>query len=74
VAALNDLARVVVLGEGRPPAAGILTDVAHELVRLPASEIRAVPDGVAAKREWLRGVTAGAVLVLDASTLLRSLA
>lgn len=70
VTALNDLSRVIVLGEKRP-AFGILADVARELVALPAAEVREPPEGVAAKREYLRGVTADAVLVLEATKLLQ---
>jgi purine-binding chemotaxis protein CheW len=70
VTALHDLSRVIVLGEERP-AFGILADAVHELVTLPAAQVREPPEGVAAKREYLRGVTADAVLVLDAEQLLR---
>ena len=67
---LNDLGRVIVLGEERP-AFGILADAVWELVRRPAAEVRNPPDGIAAKREYLRGLTADAVLVLDATKLLQ---
>ena len=70
VAALDDLSRVIVLGEDRP-AFGILADAVYELVTLTASEVREPPEGVAAHREYLRGVTVDAVLVLDAERLLR---
>jgi len=70
VTALNDLSRVIVLGEERP-AFGILADAARELVTLPAAEVRDPPNGIAAKREYLRGLTADAVLVLDATKLLQ---
>ena len=70
VAALNDLSRVIVIGEDRP-ACGILADAVHELIRLPAAEVRQPPERAAAQREYLRGVTADAVLVLDAEHLLR---
>jgi len=70
VTALNDLSRVIVLGKERP-AFGILADAVRELVNLPASAVREPPEGVAAKREYLRGVTPDAVLVLDAGVLLR---
>lgn len=70
VGALNDLSRLIVLGEERPTF-GILADAVRELVTLPASEVREPPEGVAAKREYLRGVTVGAVLVLDGEQLLR---
>lgn len=69
VAALNDLSRLIVLGENRP-AFGILADAVHDLVALPTSAVRQPPEGVAARREYLRGVTADAVLVLDAERLL----
>jgi purine-binding chemotaxis protein CheW len=71
VTALNDLSRVLVLGADRP-AFGILADAVQDLVRLPASEVRQLPEGVAAKREYLHGVTADAVLVLDVQQLLRT--
>lgn len=70
LAALNDLSRVIVLGKDRP-AFGILADAARELVTLPAREVRDPPDWVAAQQEFLRGVTADAVLVLDAVKLLQ---
>jgi len=70
VTALNDLSRVIVLGEERP-AFGILADAARELVAVPAAEVREPPEGVAAQREYLRGVTPDAVLVLEATKLLQ---
>lgn len=70
VTALSDLSRLTVLGDDRP-AFGILADAVREVVTVPASDVRDPPEGVAAKREYLRGVTADAVLVLDAEQLLR---
>jgi purine-binding chemotaxis protein CheW len=70
VAALDDLGWVIVLGEGRP-VFGMLADAVHAVVTLAASEVREPPEGVAARREYVRGVTADAVLVLDAKKLLR---
>jgi purine-binding chemotaxis protein CheW len=67
---LNDLSRVIVLGEERP-AFGVLADAVRELVILPASEVREPSEGTAAGREYLRGITGEAVLVLDARKLLR---
>jgi chemotaxis signal transduction protein len=61
---------VIVLGEDRP-AFGILADAARELVTLPASDVRDPQEGVAAKREYLRGITGDAVLVLEATKLLQ---
>ena len=70
VTALNDLSRVLVLGADRP-AFGILADAVHDVVALPASEVRQLPEGVAAKREYLRGITGDTVLVLEATKLLQ---
>lgn len=70
VAALNDLSRVIVLGEDRA-AFGLLADAVHELVMLSAAQLRELPQGSTAKREYLRGMTANAVIVLDAKKLLR---
>jgi purine-binding chemotaxis protein CheW len=68
---LDDLGRVIVLGDERP-AFGVLADAVHDLVSVPAAAIRAPQEGVAARREYLRGVTGDAVLVLAAEALLRS--
>ncbi len=69
VAALNDLSRVIVLGEQRA-AFGILVDAAWELVRLPASSIRKAPAGLAAQPEYIHGITDEAVLILETVHLL----
>lgn len=69
VATLNALSRVIVVGQHRP-AFGILADAAQDLVTLQASEVQALHDAVAARRQYLRGVTADAVLLLDAEQLL----
>ncbi|MEX2182614.1 MAG: chemotaxis protein CheW [Gemmatimonadaceae bacterium] len=71
VAALNDLSRVIVLGEERA-AFGVLADAVREIVTLPIAAVRAPPEGVAVQREYLRGITDDAVLVLDAGHLLRA--
>jgi purine-binding chemotaxis protein CheW len=68
--ALDDLGRVIAVGEERA-AFGVLADAVQELVRIPASEVREPPEGVAARRDYLRGVTHGAMLVLDGDRLLR---
>lgn len=69
VADLTDLSRVIVVGEERP-AFGILADSVREVVTLPPAALRAPPEGIEAKLGHLRGVTAEAVLVLDAHALL----
>ncbi|MBI4538711.1 MAG: chemotaxis protein CheW [Gemmatimonadetes bacterium] len=66
---LDDLSLVLVLGEDRP-AFGVLAGAVHDLVRLDAAAVREPPPGVAVKREYLRGVTADAVIVLEATALL----
>lgn len=71
VAALDDLSRVIVVGEDRP-SFGILADTARDLLRLPASELRSLPDGLGRRREYLRGISSEAVLVLEAKQLLRA--
>ena len=70
VAALNDLSRVIVLGEERP-AFGILADGVRELATLPVSEVHSAPEGLAANRDYLRGVTPSATLVLEGTKLLQ---
>jgi purine-binding chemotaxis protein CheW len=70
VTALNDLSRVVVLGTARP-AFGVLVDAVESIVTIPASRLLAPQDGPAARREYLRGITADAILVLDAERVLR---
>ena len=67
---LNDHGQVIVLGESRA-AFGILADAVSELVAFRPSEVREPPEGVAVEREYLRGVTGDALLVLDAGKLLR---
>jgi purine-binding chemotaxis protein CheW len=67
---LNDLGQMIVLGQSRA-AFGILADAVHDLVVLRPSEVREPPEGVAVEREYVRGVTGDALLVLDAGKLLR---
>ncbi len=70
VAALNDLARVIVVG-GQLRTFGILADAVRDIVTLSSTAVREPPDGVAAQREYLRGITSDAMLVLDADALLQ---
>lgn len=67
---LSDLSRVLVVGEARA-AFGILVDAVDDLVTLPLSTIRPPAEGVAVQREFLRGITGEALIVLDAAELLR---
>ncbi|MEW5847811.1 MAG: chemotaxis protein CheW [Myxococcota bacterium] len=67
---LADLSRVVVLGTEHDEF-GILADVAHAVVRIPASAALAPPESVAGVgRGYLRGVTRDALVVLDGTALL----
>ena len=68
-AALNDLGRVIVLGNDAP-AFGVLADEVRDLLGIPASAVRPPPEGVAPRREYLRGITGEAVIVLAAEQLL----
>ena len=67
---VTDLSRVILLGTRRP-AFGILADAVHELVVLRRHDVRAPPEGVALKREYLAGITGDAVPVLAGHELLR---
>jgi purine-binding chemotaxis protein CheW len=70
-AGLDDLGRVVVLGRERP-AFGLLVDAVCEVVALAASDVRELPDGVAVRRDLLRGVADRTLLVLDGEKLLNT--
>lgn len=68
---LTDLTRLLVLGLERAEF-GLLADQAEEVMLLSAGEIREPPASVAGiGREYLRGITNAALIVLDASVLLR---
>jgi purine-binding chemotaxis protein CheW len=68
---VTDLARVLVLG-GEHAAFGVLADEAHEVTALRTDEVLEPPGSVAGVgREYLRGVTADALIVLDGEVLLR---
>jgi purine-binding chemotaxis protein CheW len=63
--------RVLVLG-GERPEFGALADAVHEVTTLRIDEIHEAPGSVAgAGRDYLRGVTAGGLMVLDGAALLR---
>jgi purine-binding chemotaxis protein CheW len=66
--ALNDLTRVIVLGDLRS-AFGILADAVGEVISVPTAEIREPAPGVAAARQYVRGVTSQALLVLATEEL-----
>jgi purine-binding chemotaxis protein CheW len=68
---LTDLSRVLVLGDQRAEF-GVLADAASEVITLRVDEIHKPPDSAAGVgREYLRGVTADALIVLDGAALLK---
>jgi purine-binding chemotaxis protein CheW len=68
---VTDLSRVLVLGAGRAEF-GILADAAHEVMALRKEAILEPPASLTgAGREYLRGVTEDALIVLDGATLLQ---
>lgn len=63
--------RILVLGGGRNEF-GVLADAAHEVVPLRIEDVLPPPDTVAGPgREFLRGMTADALVVLDGARLLQ---
>ena len=68
---LTDMARVLVLGDERAEF-GVLADAAHEVTTLRVDEVHEPPESASGVgREYLRGVTAEALIVLDGAALLR---
>jgi purine-binding chemotaxis protein CheW len=66
----SERARVIVLGSDRAEF-GVLADAVHEVTVLRVEEVREPPASVAgAGRDYLRGVTPGALIVLDGAVLL----
>jgi purine-binding chemotaxis protein CheW len=67
---VTDLSRVLVLG-GERAEFGVLADMADEVLALRTEEVHEPPASVAGiGREYLRGVTAAALIVLDGGVLL----
>lgn len=64
----EDPGYVLVAGEDRP-AFGILADTVGEFARIPVSEVHALSSAESVGRSFVRGVTGGAVVVLDAIEL-----
>jgi purine-binding chemotaxis protein CheW len=66
-----DAVRPVVAVAADRAAFGLLVDGVHGLIRLRSTDVRPVsPDAARPGREYLRGITGHAVLVLDAGALL----
>lgn len=67
---LTDLSRVIVLG-GERAEFGVLADEAREVVTLRLDEVGEPPESIAGVgREYLRGVTEHALILLDGAVLL----
>jgi purine-binding chemotaxis protein CheW len=67
---LSDLSRMIVLGTEQAELA-ILADLVHEVALLAVDELRPAPDfATGIEREYLRGITASALIVLDGRAIL----
>lgn len=70
-ATADDAARhLLVLGDALPEL-GLLVDEVHALESLDPARLHPLPDGAAARREYVAGLTDDALLLLDAAALLR---
>jgi purine-binding chemotaxis protein CheW len=70
VQGVTDLSRVLVLGHDRAEF-GVLADAVHEVQALSSDDVLEPPGSVAGiGREYLRGVTADALILLDGAVLL----
>jgi purine-binding chemotaxis protein CheW len=72
--ALDDLARAVVVSDGRSTY-GLLADEIDTIVSVPLPDVFPIPlsTDAAPAREYMRGITRDAVLVLDVERLLETL-
>lgn len=69
--AAGEAARIIVLGEERAEF-GVLADEVFEVARLRANQVLPPPDSLAGiAREYVRGVTEGALILLDGALLLK---
>lgn len=68
---LDDLRFAIVLGEERAPVA-VLADAVNEVLSTARERVGPPPEGVAVRRDCVRGVTEDARLVLDAERLLET--
>jgi purine-binding chemotaxis protein CheW len=67
---LGDLSRMIVLGTEQAELA-ILADLVHEVTFLAVDDLRPAPDfATGIEREYLRGITASALIVLDGRAIL----
>lgn len=68
---LDDLRIAVVLGDRRAPLA-VLADAGEDLLVVDRHAVGPAPEGVAVNRDYVRGITADAVVLLDAERLLQT--
>lgn len=66
---LDDLRIAVVLGDRQAPV-GLLADGGEDLLVVDRQAVSPAPEGVAVKRDYVRGITADAVVLLDTERLL----
>lgn len=69
-AEVDDLCRILVLGERDGSPFGILVDRVHDVVSVARSAVAQPPAGVVAKRDLIEGMTSDAVIVLAADRIL----
>ncbi|HUX34500.1 MAG TPA: chemotaxis protein CheW [Gemmatimonadaceae bacterium] len=69
-AALADRGKILVLGSART-AFGLVADAVRGILSVPVTEVRPLPDGVAQRRDLVRGITRDAVIVLDEEAVVR---
>jgi len=68
---VTDLSRILVMG-GERAEFGVLADAVHEVATVRTAEVLEAPNTVVGiGRDYLRGVTADALIVLDGAVLLR---
>jgi purine-binding chemotaxis protein CheW len=68
--ALDDLSRVIVLGDRRP-AFGILADTLGATILVSPDDLFPIPEEGRRVHDYFRGITRDATLILDAPRLLR---
>lgn len=66
---LTGTTRILVLGRGNP-AFGIVADDVEDVQILKAEDINPVENAAPGRREFIRGITGGAVVVLDVAALI----
>lgn len=66
---MTDTTRILVLGRGKP-AFGIVADDVEDVQILNAQDINPVENAASGRREFIRGMTGAALVVLDVAALI----